>query len=257
MNKAILAVSFGTSHEENLNKSIGAIETCLKDNFKNYKICRAFTSRRIIKKLWEKSGIEVPSLEEAVIRIRETGIEHLVVQPAYVVHGFEYERLKDVLEDYRDCFKTLKIGRPLLHREEDYKACVHCAVKDWRIARDEIIVIAGHGTQGDAQPAFTMLEYVFHSMGYTNVLVGTVRGYPGISDVMQKLRYLDPGPIRIIPFMIVSGEHVRRDLAVGENSWLSRFGEAGYHAKVVERGLGEIEGIRKIFAEHVKEAMES
>ena len=75
--------------------------------------------------------------------------------------------------------------------------------------------------------------------------------------MVQKLRYLDPKPLRIIPFMIVSGEHVYRSLTDGEESWLVRFQNMGFSSIVVERGLGEIEGIQRIFAEHVREAMES
>ena len=57
--------------------------------------------------------------------------------------------------------------------------------------------------------------------------------------------------------MIVSGEHVYRSLTDGEESWLVRFQNMGFSSIVVERGLGEIEGIQRIFAEHVREAMES
>lgn len=255
MRKAILVVSFGTSHSSSLDNSIGAIEKYLKESFKNYKVYRAFTSRQIIKKLWEKSKIAVPSLEEAIIQIREEGIEHLVIQPTYVVHGLEFEGLREAIEDYRECFKTLKLGEPLLHREEDYKACVHCVVEEFEVTKNEIIVIAGHGTHGYAQPAYTMLEYVFHSMGYTNVLVGTVSGYPDIRNVMQKLHYLEPKPTRILPFMIVSGEHVCRDLTAGGQSWILRFGQMGFDTRVVKKGLGELEGVQRIFAEHVREAM--
>lgn len=257
MKKAILVVSFGTCHKEKLECSIGGIETYLKRQFKYYGLYRAFTSQRIIQKLWEESGIAVSTLEEAMVQMQEEGVEHVVVQPTYVVHGLEYEKLKDTLEDYQDLFKTIKLGEPLLSRVEDYKACVHYMIEDWKIRKEEVIVIAGHGTQGYAQGAYTMLEYAFHSMGYSNVIVGTVNGYPDVSDVIEKLRYLEPRPLRIIPFMIVSGEHVRRNLTDGEESWLARFRMLGFSSEVVEKGLGEIEGIQRIFTEHIREAMES
>ncbi len=257
MKKAILMVSFGTKHREKLERSIGSIEAYLKKQFGNYAVYRAFTSQRIIQKLWDESGIAVPSLEEAMIQMQKDGIEHVVVQPTYVVYGLEYERLKDALEDYQERFRTLRLGTPLLDQVEDYKACVHNMIEDWQIRRDEVIVVAGHGTKGYAQSAYAMLEYVFHSMGYSNVLVGTVNGYPNVVDVMQKLRCLKPRPLRIIPFMIVSGEHVSASLTDGEKSWLFRFQQMGFPTVVVDRGLGEMEGIRRIFAEHIKEAMES
>lgn len=257
MKKAILVVSFGTSYKENLERTIGGIENYLRGKFKNYRLYRAFTSQRIIRKLWEENKIAIPTLEEAITQMREDGMEHIVVQPTYVVHGLEYERLKSALEGYRDFFQTLKLGEPLLNQVEDYKACVHSVIEDWQMNKEEVIVLAGHGTQGHAQAAYTMLEYAFHSMGYSNVLVGTVEGYPSVSDVMQKLGMLEPRPLRIIPFMIVSGEHVHHDLSGDERSWMARFQSMGFPSRVVERGLGEMKGIQRIFAEHVREAMES
>ena len=125
MKKAILVVSFGTRHRENLERSIGGIEAYLRKEFGNYPVYRAFTSQKIIEKLWEESRIAVPTLEEAMVQMQKDGIEHVVVQPTYVVYGLEYEKLKDAMEDYQELFQTLKLGEPLLSQVDDYKACVH------------------------------------------------------------------------------------------------------------------------------------
>ena len=47
----ILVVSFGTSYEETRKKTIDAIENRIRENFKDYKVYRAFTSKIILKKL--------------------------------------------------------------------------------------------------------------------------------------------------------------------------------------------------------------
>ena len=257
MKTAILLVSYGTRHGDKLERSVGGIQRYLQKKFRNYPIYRAFTNQRIIEQLWEESRIVVPTLGEAMIQMQSDGIEQVIVQPTYVVYGVEYEKLKDALDDYQEIFRVLKLGEPLLSMVEDYKACVHYVIEEWRVDKSEIIVIAGHGTKGYAQSAYAMLEYAFHSLGYTNGVVGTVNGYPDITDVIQKLHCLESKRIRIIPFMIVSGEHVYRKLVEGETSWVTRFRNIGFSVEVVDKGLGEIEGIQHIFAEHVKEAMES
>ena len=44
------------------------------------------------------------------------------------------------------------------------------------------------------------------------------------------------------------------DMAGEEDSWKSELEEKGYEVRVILKGLGEFEGIRKIFAEHIEEA---
>ena len=49
--KAILVVSFGTSHLDTLEKNITAIEKQIGESFPDYRIYRAFTSKMIKNKL--------------------------------------------------------------------------------------------------------------------------------------------------------------------------------------------------------------
>ena len=48
--------------------------------------------------------------------------------------------------------------------------------------------------------------------------------------------------------------HAKNDMAGEEDSWKSELEEKGYEVRVILKGLGEFEGIRKIFAEHIEEA---
>lgn len=49
MKKAILVVSFGTSHLDALKNSIEKVENKIKSEFKEYEVFRAFTAHFIIK----------------------------------------------------------------------------------------------------------------------------------------------------------------------------------------------------------------
>ena len=60
----------------------------------------------------------------------------------------------------------------------------------------------------------------------------------------------------LMPFMLVAGDHAKNDMAGEEDSWKSRLEEEGYEVRVILKGLGELEGIRKIFLEHIEEAAE-
>ena len=59
----------------------------------------------------------------------------------------------------------------------------------------------------------------------------------------------------LIPFLVVAGEHVQKDMAgEEERSWKSRFEKSGYEVDCVMRGLGEYPGIRRMYVRHGKEA---
>ena len=66
MKKAILVVSFGTSHIDALESSIEKIENKIKDEFKEYEIFRAFTAHKIIRKLKKNHNLEIDTPEEAL-----------------------------------------------------------------------------------------------------------------------------------------------------------------------------------------------
>ena len=49
---------------------------------------------------------------------------------------------------------------------------------------------------------------------------------------------------------------MRWDMAGDEDSWKSQLEDEGYEVRVIMKGLGEFEGIRWIFLEHIEETME-
>ena len=75
---------------------------------------------------------------------------------------------------------------------------------------------------------------------------------PSIDNVIKNVDMKKT--VIIQPLMIVAGDHAKNDMAGEEDSWKSELEEKGYEVRVILKGLGEFEGIRKIFAEHIEEA---
>ena len=75
MKKAILVVSFGTSHLDALNNSIKKIEDSIQESFKEYDIFRSFTSHMIVRKLKEKYDMNILFPEDALKKLAEDGYE--------------------------------------------------------------------------------------------------------------------------------------------------------------------------------------
>ena len=77
-----------------------------------------------------------------------------------------------------------------------------------------------------------------------------------MESLLRQIKAIHPRRAVLAPFMIVAGDHAKNDMAGEEDSWKSQLEEAGYEVRVILKGLGELEGIRKIFLEHIEEAAE-
>ena len=249
--KGILVVSFGTSHLDTLERTITAVEQYIAAQFPEYRVYRAFTSGMILRKLKRKENLTCDNVEEALERMAADGIETAVIQPTHVINGIENDRMLEAAEAYRDRFETMQIGAPLLSTAEDYKKAVHAVMAEVDPAEDETLILMGHGTDHHANSAYPTLEYTFHLLGYRQVLVGTVEGFPNLQNVQTKLEITGCKKVVLMPFMLVAGDHAKNDMAGEEDSWKSELEENGYEVRVILRGLGEFRGIRKMFAEHI------
>lgn len=251
--KAILVVSFGTSHLDTLEKTIGAIERAIAACFPEYRIYRAFTSQMIIGKLKRVEGIEVDTVKGAMERMLMDGVGTVLVQPSHIINGIENDSMLEDLMEYADRFQKVRVGKPLLSSPEDYKKAIHAVMADIELGENEALVLMGHGSDHHANAAYPMLEYTFHLLGYRQVLVGTVEGFPNLRDVMAKLRISDFRKIKLMPFMVVAGDHAKNDMAGEDDSWKCELEEKGYEVDAVLKGLGELDGIHKILIEHIEE----
>lgn len=255
---ALLVVSFGTSYKETREKTIEAIERDLQTAFAQADVKRAFTSGMIIRRLRERDGMTVQTTEEAVAEIYRQGYRNLLVQPTHILNGDEYEKMIEMLKPYGDKFAQVVIGRPLLTEAQDYAQAVQILMEENRdLDEDTALVLMGHGTGHFADAAYAALDYRFKAMGYPQVFVGTVEGYPELADILPALKQSGYRKVRLRPFMIVAGDHAINDMAGdGESSWKNILESEGFCVECVLKGLGETEGIRRMYVEHLKREIE-
>ena len=255
MKKGILVVSFGTSHLDTMEKTIQAMEEDIAETFPEYKIYRAFTSRMILRKLKREEGIAIDTVEEALERMASDGIRCVAVQPTHIINGIENDRMLDEIRKKEGCLEWIRVGKPLLSSADDYKKAAHAVMSETETEPDEVLALMGHGTDHHANAAYPMLEYTFHALGYGKVLVGTAENFPDLNTVMTKLRICGARKVALMPFMMVAGDHAKNDMAGEKDSWKSEMESAGYEVRVILKGLGELKGIRRVFEEHIREAL--
>ena len=238
--KAILVVSFGTSVNETREKTIDCIEADIREANPDASIYRAWTSKMIIRKLKNRDGITIHTVKEAMEAMIRDGIKELIVQPTHIINGIENDLMKEDVLAYADHFDSIRFGTPLLTSTKDIEEAIRAFMEDWKdLPEKEALVLMGH----------------FKDLGYSNVLIGTVEAYPSIPSILRGLKELQPEKIHLTPFMIVAGDHATNDMAgEEEDSWKNQFEAAGYTVECHLKGLGEYEGIRKIFLKHIEES---
>ena len=249
MKKAIIAASFGTTYEKALENSISALENTIAASFPEYEVIRAFTSRHVISALRKKGSI-VDTVSDAFEKLIAEGFDEIIVQPTHIIGGNEYERLCREAEMFRERFKRLVIGSPLLSDDDDIGAV--CGFFEKKFGGEKAVAIMGHGTEHAANKVYQKLWDRFAADGFDNIFVGAMEGALTISDIIPKLKSGGYHEIVVTPLLLVAGEHAYNDMAGdGPSSWRSVLEADGFGFVPVIKGLGEYEEIRSLYAEHL------
>ena len=256
MKQAILAVSFGTTYPDTLEKTIAATEAALAQAYPGWPVYRAFTSGMIIKKLQSRDGVQIDNVAQAMARLEREGYTQVAVQSTHVMHGEEYEKMLAQLEPYKLTME-IAVGAPLLHAQSDYEAVADALLSWLPLPGDgEALVLMGHGTAHFANSAYAQMEHVLQSR-CPRIYIATVEGYPTLESVAEQLqRQPEIRRLTLAPFMLVAGDHARNDMAGGEDSWKEVLEGKGYEVACILQGLGECPAIQKLFVAHCGEAME-
>lgn len=276
----ILVVSFGTSFNDSRVADIKGIEDALQTAYPEWSVRRAFTAQIIINHVQARDGEKIDNVEQALERSVSNGVKNLVIQPTHLMHGAEYDELMEAVENYKDKFESVKIAEPLLGEvgsdaaviNEDKKEVAEILTKEavseagydsLDAAKEDgtAFVFMGHGTSHAAKISYSQMQSQMKELGYNNVFIGTVEGEPeetACEEVIKAASEAGYKKIVLRPLMVVAGDHANNDMAGDdEDSWLSMFKASGKFDSVTTqiKGLGEIEGIQKIYVKHTENAI--
>lgn len=276
----ILVVSFGTSFNDSRAKDIGGIEKTIAAAYPDWSVRRAFTAQIIINHVQARDNAPIDNMQQALDRAVANQVKNIVIQPTHLMHGAEYDEMKEVVEAYADKFQSVAISEPLLgavgttaeevnaDKETVAEAVTAEAVKeagfDSLDAAKEAgvaFVFMGHGTSHTAKVSYTQMQNQMVQLGYDNVWIGTVEGEPeetaceSVIDAVAKEGYKK---VVLRPLMVVAGDHANNDMAGDEDdSWKSMFNASGKFESVDTQiaGLGRIEAIQKLYVSHLAEVI--
>lgn len=261
--KAILVVSFGTSHQDTRERTIDEIEKSMEQAFPSYTIYRAFTSKMIIQILKKRDNLFIPTVTEAMEQMYKAGIEEVIIQPTHILNGIENDCMIEEVKQYLPYFRSVRLGAPLLTETEDYEAVIKGLAAEVDILnienknKDEAVVFMGHGSDHYSNTSYTALQYMLWDFDYRDIYVATVEAYPYLDTIIKLLKGKKYRKITLMPFMIVAGDHARNDMAgEEEDSWKVILENEGYEVECLLKGLGEYSCIREQLISHAKEAVE-
>ncbi len=261
--KAILVVAFGTTYPEARRNAIDSIVGKIKEAFADFEIRLAFTAETVIAKLWERDSIKIPTPQEALEDLKNQGFTEVVVQPLHIIPGLEWKKLLSAVRRYRNSFELMSLGRPLLYFaktgkspddfEEAARALVLSLPQD---GEKDAVVLMAHGSWDPANGCYFCLEWTLRKLGARRVYVATVEGCPSLDEVIDRLQSESIKRVILVPFMLVAGEHVSRDLAGDqEDSWKNILTQHGYEVGIRPQGLGELPAFQDLFVARTSEAV--
>lgn len=276
----ILVVSFGTSFNDSRAKDIGGIEKAIADAYPDWSVRRAFTAQIIINHVLARDGVAIDNMTQALDRAVENGVKNLIVQPTHLMHGAEYDEMKETLADYADMFESVKISEPLLgevgESADDINAdkeAVAISITDEAVAEasyDSLsaaaedgvaFVFMGHGTSHTAKVTYSQMQSQVKTLGYENVFIGTVEGEPeetACENVIEAVAEAGYKKVILRPLMVVAGDHANNDMAGDDDdSWKSMFTASGKFDSVDTQisGLGRIESVEQLYISHIADTM--
>jgi len=256
MKKAIISASFGCSIKDSREKYIETIKNAIKDNFKDIDCFSVFTSEMIRRKMKREKNIDIYNMKSCLDKLKSEGYTHIYVSATYMIPGFEYSKLLNAAEEYKDHFDEIKVSRTFLDdnmggREIDMlKSYIKTDLQ-----KDEAVVLVGHGSDHISHNYYKQFEELLRENVQNSYIIG-IEGNPYINDIMYELKEKRFRKIYLYPFLIVAGDHALNDIASDDDDSIKTcLINNGFEVDAFIIGLGVNKKAQELFVERLKECI--
>lgn len=240
MKQAILAVGFGTTHEDAEQSCIRPVEAALGAAFPDWEVRRAWTSRMIIKRMAAR-GVVIENEQEALDRLKAEGYGRIAVASTHIIPGQEYDRLMAAAG-------TLPVSAPLLSDEDDLRWMAGL-LGDIADQEGRTLLVMGHGTEHRANATYAALRALLPE----TVKLACVEGEYDLDSILDALERVPGKRLTLIPLMLVAGDHAKNDLAGDGDSWKTRLEARGFDVTARLQGLGSMAAVQQRIVQKVRE----
>lgn len=257
---AIVVLSFGTTHQETLEKNILPTVNALQDAFKGVKIALSFTSHIVIKRITENAGnCPYSAPEDTLENLLREGFTKIALVPLVIIPGVEYKYDVAIFHEYKTRFKKMTLTTPLMYwqGQENFPDDVLEVMNALDLPPHEkgtAIMLMAHGTPDPANAYYSVMQERLFALKRNDVFIYTVEGYPRLENFLEKLKFLQVSKVILKPLMLVAGDHAKNDMAGEHKDFLLR---AGFQVEVQLQGLGENKKIREIYLKRARLAFDA
>lgn len=246
MQKAIVAISFGTREPEQKRKCIDACVKAISAAYPSWSVYECFTSNLLRKRLREQGGSKVLSPDELLIALRKQGCQYVILQPLFMMEGKEYDKLLRLRLSFLP-FMQVKVGKPLLRGEEDAREVLKEVQEKYETEQSEIVLL---GYDQRLKSMKTYEKFCKEAERTSKKIVVTTLA---CGEELTRLP-LETKAVWLIPFAIVPSSHLihtlREEKKIG---WQQQMRQQTCKLQVETRGLGHLSCVRKLFLERIEE----
>lgn len=262
---AILVLSFGTTYKDSRAKTIDKTVAAIQAAHPNQKVVTAFTSHIIVDRIKAKEGLTIPTPEQAMAQLKKDGYTRVAITTLDVIPGMEYAYDTAIFDLYKNDFKRMTIGTPILYwmgqedQRDDLAEFVQALSTQFpKIGKKDAVLVMAHGTPHPANAYYAVLQDRLDAANLGNVFVYSVEGWPHLDTVIPQLKAKGIKNITLMPMMMVAGDHANNDMAGADaDSHKSILEKEGFKVTPYIHGLGENAAVRNMFVERANEAWDA
>ncbi len=262
---AILVLSFGTTYKDSRAKTIDKTVAAIQAAHPNQKVVTAFTSHIIVDRIKAKEGLTIPTPEQAMAQLKKDGYTRVAITTLDVIPGMEYAYDTAIFDLYKNDFKRMTMGTPILYwmgqedQRDDLAEFVQALSTQFpKIGKKDAVLVMAHGTPHPANAYYAVLQDRLDAANVGNVFVYSVEGWPHLDTVIPQLKAKGIKNVTLMPMMMVAGDHANNDMAGADaDSHKSILEKEGFKVTPYIHGLGENEAVRNMFVERANEAWDA
>ena len=259
---AMVVMSFGTTVKKTRDRTITATVEDIQKALPDVKVVVAYTSHIIIERIRAKEGLIIPTPEEALEQLKAEGYTRIALASLDIIPGMEYDYKCGIYRNYRNQFKKMTMGLPLLfwQGQEDQRDDVMETVEAFAtqfpaLADDEALLVMTHGTPHPSNAVYAVIQDRLNKLGKGKIHVYSVEGMPMLEHVIPVLKQECVKHVTLMPMMMVAGDHANNDMAGDdEDSHKTILEKEGFSVMPYIHGMGENTAVRKIFVERALES---
>ena len=247
----IVLTAFGTTAKA--FSTYEKMKAVFKEELPEQNIIWSFSSRMVKHALKKNKNLDIQDPGEVLASLHKQNHPWAVLQSLHIIGGHELHRLaaERNLVDMR-----FSLGLPLLSSPQDYMAVAKALAQVIPDNKNEAIVVVGHGTDHPTWASYFALEVFLRNAYGPRVFAGVVEGFPEMDETIDRIMKEGFKKVRIIPLLLVAGVHFFEDITEEEGSWKKTLEHHGIEVSVVPHGLGNIDGITRVFCSHIKDALD-